>query len=399
MSGNKTILMMGTALPALLGPMTAAERRHGRYMRAPDGHDADDGGFADFEKAGEVETGKPAIETNIPEAEKPVEKPDDKKKGGGSGKPPREAKPAGAAKPDAKADAKAGAAKPAAAAAEKAKGAGKLDDNDEPDAGDDAPGEGDEEDEEEEEEPPKPKKKASDRIRELTAGRRSDRRVIEQLSSRLDAIEKGGLPGGGNGGNGAGTGKAAPDPTDAAKYPLGHLDDRYIEDKLEWLADQKAGSQADAVLQRQQESERQHQAEQAREKLLEKVDDLSSRGSELYDDFQDSVIESGMRGDWRLDQPTFEAAHEAENGAQILYELSQDKKEAARVASLSPYQQMRFVMDRDAEISSKAKPRTKPGAGAPPSTKTKGANSSHRINPATDNLDDFEKAWVADAKG
>jgi hypothetical protein len=246
-SGTKTILMTGTALPDLLGPMTAAERRHGRYMRAPDGHDGDDGGFADFEKAGEVETGKPAIETNIPQAETPVEKPDDKpKRGGGSGKPPREAKPAGAAKP-------------------------------------------------------------SDRIRELTAARRSDRRVIEQLSARLEAIEKGGLRGGENGGNGADKGKPAPDPTDTAKYPLGHLDDRYIEDKLEWLADQKAGAQADAVLQRQQEGERQQQAEQAREKLHEKVDDLSSRGSELFDDFQESVIESGMRGDWRLDQPTFEA--------------------------------------------------------------------------------------------
>jgi hypothetical protein len=42
-----------------------------------------------------------------------------------------------------------------------------------------------------------------------------------------------------------------------------------------------------------------------------------------------------MRGDWDLSQPTFEAAHEVDNGAQILYELSQDKKEAKRVARLS----------------------------------------------------------------
>jgi hypothetical protein len=207
------------------------------------------------------------------------------------------------------------------------------------------------------------------------------------------------LSGGGNGGNDAARETPAPDPSDQKKYPLGHLDDRYIEDKLEWLADQKAGQRAETVLQRQQENERGQAAEQARTALLEKVDTLSTKGSELYDDFQEAVVEAGMRGSWKLDQPTFEAAHDAEHGPQILYELSQDKKEAARVASLSPYLQLRFVIDRDAEISAKAKPRTKPGAGEPPSTKTKGANSSHRINPSTDNLVDFEKAWLADEKG
>jgi hypothetical protein len=207
------------------------------------------------------------------------------------------------------------------------------------------------------------------------------------------------LPAGGNGGTSAATDTPAPDPTDTEKYPLGHLDDRYIEDKLEWLAEEKAAKRADAVLQRQQEGEQAQAAERMQAALLEKVDDLSTRGTELYDDFQEAVLDSGMRGDWRLDQPTFEAAHEATNGARILYELSQDKKEAARVAGLSPYGQLKFVLDRDAEISSKAKPRTKPGAGAPPSTTTKGANSSHRINPATDDLVEFEKGWIADEKG
>ncbi len=69
------------------------------------------------------------------------------------------------------------------------------------------------------------------------------------------------------------------------------------------------------------------------------------------------------------------------------------------MASLTPYGQLKYVLDRDAEISGKSKPRRIPGAGAPPSTQTRGANSSTRINPATDNLDDFEKAWAADAKG
>lgn len=218
------------------------------------------------------------------------------------------------------------------------------------------------------------------------------------IADRLAKLENGDLPNGKTGGNSADIGKA-PDPQDSDKYPLGHLDDRYIEEKLDWLADQKAARQAEAVLQRQQENEQNAALTQQREELLEKVDDLASRGADVSDDFQEAVVEAGMRGDWKLSQPTFEAAHEAEHGAQILYDLSQDKREAARVAALSPYQQTKFVLEKNAELLTKSTPRTKPGAGAPPQTQTRGANSRTRINPATDNLDDFEKAWEAEAKG
>lgn len=218
-----------------------------------------------------------------------------------------------------------------------------------------------------------------------------------ELAGRLENLEN--LLQGGKGGVKSDNGKPEPDPTDTDKYPLGHLDDRYIEDKLDWLAEKKATERADAVLQRQQESERNQAVEQQHKELLVKVDDLSTRGSELYDDFQESVVESGMRGDWDLSQATFEAAHEAENGAQILYELSQDPKEAARVAKLSPYQQMKFVDQRDAEISKVKTGRKIPKAGEPPKNTARGANSRTHINPATENLDDFEKAWENDAKG
>jgi hypothetical protein len=132
--------------------------------------------------------------------------------------------------------------------------------------------------------------------------------------------------------------------------------------------------------------------------LLDKVDDLSAKGSELFEDFQESVVDAGMRGDWDLSQATFEAAHEAENGAQILYDLSQDPREARRVARLSNFQQMKFVQERDAEIGTGKKGRTKPRAGEPPKNTARGANSKTSISPATDNLEDFGKAWEQDAK-
>lgn len=375
----KKYLMMSAAI----GAITAAERAKGRYMRSPDGHGADDGGFAEFEKAGEVEVGstKDAIESNIPE-EKPA-------KPGGSGRAPREAKPA------------AGKDKPAAAAAEKAagKGAAAAGETEAGETGEEGEGDEDEDEDEDEDPVPKPKPKASERIRELNKRLRNSERLRIADQARIDALEKRALPGGAGGGNSSADTGEAPNPSDLTKYPLGHLDDRYIEDKLEWLAEQKAGQKADAVLQRQQEDERSQQAEKAHAELLDKVDDLTTRGSEQYDDFQEAVLDAGMRGDWRLDQPTFEAAHEADHGAQILYELSQDKKEAARVAGLTPYGQLKFVLDRDTEIGKTAQPRRIPRAGAPPATQTRGANSQTRISPTTNNLDDFEKAWIADSKG
>jgi hypothetical protein len=367
MSGRKGILAAMLASTT----MTPTERQQGRFLRAPEGHSsgtgnaAEDAEIAEFMASGDVETGaSQKDEIDVSEEGK---------------KPAKPAKPEKPAKP----------AKPAAAEAPE-EGAGEGEEGDE-----EPEGEGDEEPEGEE----KPKRKPpSERIRELNARNRQQGRLIEQLSARIEAIEKGGLPAGQNGGKQGDEIGDAPDPTDTEKYPLGHLDDRYIEDKLEWLATKKAADRADAVLHRQQEAEQTRQAEAAHTELLGKVDTLAERGSELFDDFQETVVDAGLKGEWRLEQPTFEAAFEAENGAQILYELSQDKKKAAEVAGLSPFKQLRWVIDRDAEITAKGKARKIPGAGEPPAHASKGANSSNRINPATDNLDDFEKLVLAEEK-
>lgn len=358
---NKSFLMSSGAI----GALTAAERQTGRYMRAPDGHGADDGGMAEFlAEAGDVEVGsKPAIESN-------QEAPETPPKPAARRGPPKEAVKPAEAKP-----------------AEEKPGEG--DEGDEGEEGDDL--------DEEDEKLPKPKPKASERIQELNKRLRQEERLRRAADERLTALEKR-LQGNQGGGNSADIGKA-PDSSDQKLYPLGHLDDRYIEDKLEWLATTKAAERADAVLQRQQEGEQRQQAERQHAELLDKVDDLSTRGAEQFEDFQEAVVDAGMRGDWRLEQPTFEAAFEADNGAQILYDLSQDKKEAARVAGLTPYGQLKYVLEKDAEIGKGKQPRRIPRAGEPPVTQTRGANSRTRINPATDNLDDFEKAWNADAKG
>lgn len=279
---------------------------------------------------------------------------------------------------------------------------GAADDQNGDDQGGDDDQNGDDQDGEGDDDQQRQRRKPSDRIRELTRRNRELQRQLEsrgneELLARLENIERG-LQGGNGGDNRSSQETPAPDPTDTDKYPLGHLDDRYIEDKLEWLAEKKATERADAVLQRQQEYEQGQQAQRQQEELLAKVDDLATKGIELFDDFQESVVEASMRGDWVLSQATFEAAHEAEHGAQILYDLAQDKAEAKRVANLSPYQQLKFVQERDAEIAKGKQPRRVPQAGDPPRNPARGANSRTSINPATDNLDDFEKAWANDAK-
>lgn len=327
-------------------------------------------GFDEFVAAGEVEVGKPEIESTKDGVSTTEEKP------------------------------KTRAPKPAVAPTKEAKAPAADDDEDE--GGEGEEDEGGEGEEDEGAEKPKKKTAAEHQIERLKREKRDLQRQLRAgggnsaLEQRLASLETR-LTGEGNGGKST-AGKAAPDPSDTAKYPLGHLDDRYIEDKLEWLADQKAAAQADSILQRQQENERNGAVEAQQADLLEKVDDLSAKGSELYDDFQEEVVEAGMRGDWKLQQATFEACYEADNGAQILYELSQDSKEALHVSRLSPYQQMKFVQERDAEIGTGKKGRTKPKAGEPPKNTARGANSRTQINPATENLDDFEKAWKQDEK-
>jgi len=256
--------------------------------------------------------------------------------------------------------------------------------------------------EEEADEKPKKTKTPSERIRELNKRLRQEERLRlaadEELIAFREAAKKAPLQPGNSGGTQVDEIGEAPNPSDGDKYPLGHLDDRYIEDKLEWLATKKAAERADAVLQRQQENERTQATERQQTALLDKIDDLATRGSELYDDFDEKVVKTAMKGDWALTQTTFEAAHESPNGHQILYDLSLDKTEAKRVAELSPLQQLRYVDAKNAEIEKRKTGRKIPGAGSPPQTQTRGASSKTAINPATDNLDDFEKAWEAGAK-
>jgi hypothetical protein len=267
------------------------------------------------------------------------------------------------------------------------------DNSDEGGDGDDEGGD-DEGGDEGDDEAPKPRKKrdTAEYIRELKRERREERAARIAMEARLAAIENSSLPEN-KSDDSKGTTRAAPDPTDATKYPLGVLDDGYIEDKIEWAAEQKVAAVLDGKLQTEQE-----QAETARQTehlttLRSKVDSLAAKGAEVYDDYEEKVLEAGLRGDYQLTETTFTAASETEHAVEILYALANDKTEAKRVAELTPYQQLKYVAEKDAEFSAKAKPRRKPQADNPPENLPRGRNSSNPVRADTDNLDDFRKLY------
>ncbi len=241
------------------------------------------------------------------------------------------------------------------------------------------------------EEAPKPKKGAKERITELNAKLREAERALERerVKNELRAELK--LPGdeinlrGGNG-SGNNTPRVAPDPNDLQKYPLGALDDRYVEDKIQFGIELALGS----VLQRQQENAQQAEAERVATENLKKGETVVQKGSELYDDFVEVVWEAGKRGEYPMSEATFHAITEAEHGAEIAYALASDKAEAARVAGLSPYQQLKYVSDQNAKFAAKTKPRL-PKAGTPPAHQSRGTSGKYSVSPDTDDLEAFSR--------
>jgi len=240
---------------------------------------------------------------------------------------------------------------------------------------------------------PKPKRKTSEYIRDLKKELREEKAARLAQEARLAALENGGLPNKQIPDTSSDT-SGRPDPTDSAKYPLGVLDDGYTADMIEWTADQKV-AKAFQKIEADNKALQTRTIEEARaSELRGKLDTLADKGAEQFDDFEESVVEAGLRGDWKLTETTFTAAAEAENGPAILHALANDKTEALRVSQLSPFQQLKYVADKDAEISGKKpKARTVPKAGTPPQNLPAGRNASAPIRADTDNLDDFRKVF------
>lgn len=264
---------------------------------------------------------------------------------------------------------------------------GSADDQPSGDSGDDddTGDSGDSDEDGEGKEPPKKKRDTGQYIRDL-------KKEARELRQRVAALEKSPLQPKNPGGNEEIT-SGKPDPSDGSKYPLGVLDDGYIEDLSEWKAEQAVSRRLNEERQRQEAQAEQQRVEKHAATLRSKVDELSAKGSEIFDDYEETVLEAGLRGDYRLTETTFTAAAESEYGSEILYALANDPAEAKRVSEMTVVQQVRYVDQKNSEIAAKKTARRKPQAGDPPSNLPRGRNSSNPIRPDTDNLDDFRKIY------
>lgn len=247
------------------------------------------------------------------------------------------------------------------------------------------------------EKPAEPKKKtAQERIREINAKLRATEARLESerkgWEARLERIEKG-LPADKTDDTNADQ-AVAPDPTDLEKYPLGVLDDRYFEDRLKFETALQVKEQLGSLLQREQQLDQQAESERIAQTLQAQAEALASKGAEIFDDYDEVVVKAAMAGEFDLAQPTFEACAEAEHGAEILHILASDKTEAARVAKLSPFQQTKYVLGKNAEIAGTKPPAPKPnkipGAETPPADTVRGAGARQAITPDTTDFAAFE---------
>jgi len=246
----------------------------------------------------------------------------------------------------------------------------------------------------EEDEDTKPKKTASDRIRELNRKMRELERAREAdrlgFEARLAKYEEPDLTEEKSDGK-KDDARTPPDPTDLKKYPLGSLDDRYIQDAIDFKAEEAAKKMVDSLLQRQEQSEAEAAQEAQLLELRSKADDVAAKGSELHEDYDEVVVAAGFRGDYALTQVTFEAAAEAEHGAQILYDLATNPKEAARIAGLSSFQQLKYVSEKNAEIANGRSGKKIPGATPPPDSTPRGRSKRTTISADTTNFAEFER--------
>lgn len=232
------------------------------------------------------------------------------------------------------------------------------------------------------------KKKASERIRQLAEERNKEREARKALEDRIAELEKA-----------AKAPKEAETPEDKApdpkNYDYGALDDRYIQDMIEFKASQQINAHLTRAQKEQQEAIIRAAAEENLRKAQEKATEIIAKGAETYEDFYEVVVERGMNKEYPLDQETFEAMAEAEHGAEIAYALASDMAEAVKVSAMTPVQKAKYVFQKDMEIAAKKAGGRKPGAPPPASNLPRGSSGRFTIAGDTDDLDAFEKEFFA----
>lgn len=259
---------------------------------------------------------------------------------------------------------------------------------------------------------PQGKKAASadDRIgqavgRQRSAERQRDaaRAEVRSLGERIARLE-GGL----TARTEQSTAPKAPNPKD---YEGGEYDTKYISDMVDFKVEQRMAT-ATSKVQTEVNQAAQTQQQQAQNAAFQaKRDGFFEAASEKYDDFEDVVGSN----DVPISQTIGDLALESEYGADILYELASDVKEAQKVNAMTPAKQASWFGRQEAAKESSVTPgadeddgdgaRRQSGpkskvsqAPAVPDYNSKGKGALPKPSPATTDFAAFEKLAMAGTK-
>lgn len=267
----------------------------------------------------------------------------------------------------------------------------------------------------------RPGKTESDRVRKAQEGRRrAEARAaraeneLGDIRARLARIESGTPPltdkdkGGNN--------EAAKEP-DPKAFELGELDPKYIRALVRW-----ENAQADAERAKNQDkTKRSSDEERARAEAKARVDAFEDVGRELYDDFEEVVVETRKLPEsdpasWPCSATLGQLMLDNEDvGPHIAYVLASDPKEARRIAKLTPAKQMRWFFEQEAKFTSDEGEDKKAGkdedkgdksgrhpqnpsngqrvvsrAPTPPSRRNNGSGGNQQVSAATQDFAAFE---------
>ncbi len=229
--------------------------------------------------------------------------------------------------------------------------------------------------EEPEEKPKKPKQDPRDK--ELAYHRRRAERAERDLRDQNRRLAEE---------NAALKSRAQPssEPKTAGPPNQADFDDygKYIEALTDWKVEQRMAQQQEQSNRQQ----RQTRAEANQTALAERWQELSTKGAETYDDFEDVAY------DFPQTETMVVAIVNSEIGERIAYHLGSHPNEAAKIAKLDPVSQAKAIGRLETKLSAPPEKRTTK-AKEPPSKVTGGAGGETPITPYTaQNYDQYRTA-------
>jgi hypothetical protein len=227
------------------------------------------------------------------------------------------------------------------------------------------------------------KKSVQDRINKATRAQRNAERERDAARAELAAEraskaapltdkDKGGK-------DAAVTADEAPDPK---KFEYGELDANYIRALARYEAKQEI---ADAA-KNQQKTQLTAQQQADKEKFDAAKTVFEDKGSELYDDFDEVVMQGARDKAWPLSDTLGAVLITSEYGAQIAYELAYDPKEAKRIFELAPMRQVAWLGRKEAALEASA------GSGASEDEEGTEGTSEDKPKPAAKTVPKVSKA-------